>query len=45
MVFRHYDYFITIVEVGSLSKAAEKLFVSQPSLSQYLKKLETSLDV
>lgn len=37
------DYFITIAETGNLTKAAEKLFVSQPSLSQYLKRLENSL--
>lgn len=37
------DYFLTIVETGNLTKAAEKLFVSQPSLSQYLKRLEKNL--
>ena len=41
----NYDYFITIAETGSLTKAAERLYVSQPSLSQYLKRLEKSLDV
>lgn len=45
MIFRHADYFIAIVETGSLSKAAEKLWVSQPSLSQYLKKLEKEVGV
>lgn len=45
MVFRNYEYFIAIVEAGSLTKAAEKLYVSQPSLSQYLKRLEASLGV
>lgn len=45
MVFRNYEYFVAIVEAGSLTKAAEKLFVSQPSLSQYLKRLEANLGV
>ena len=45
MVFRNYEYFVAIVEAGSLTKAAERLYVSQPSLSQYLKRLETSLGV
>ena len=45
MSYKKHEYFIAIVESGSLTKAAEKLYVSQPSLSQYLKKLETSLGV
>lgn len=45
MVFRNYEYFVAIVEAGSVTKAAERLYVSQPSLSQYLKRLETSLGV
>lgn len=45
MIFRNYEYFIAIAESGSLTKAAQQLYVSQPSLSQYLKRLETSLGV
>ena len=45
MVFRNYEYFVAIVQAGSLTKAAEKLYVSQPSLSQYVKRLEESLGV
>lgn len=41
----NYEYFVRIVETGSLTKAAEKLYISQPSLSQYLKRLENSLGV
>jgi len=37
------EYVIAIAEEGSLNKAAEKLFISQPSLSQRLKKLEDEL--
>lgn len=45
MAFRNYEYFAAIVEAGSLTKAAEQLYVSQPSLSQYLKRLEANLGV
>lgn len=45
MVLHNYEYFVAIVEAGSLTKAAEHLYVSQPSLSQYLKRLEASLGV
>lgn len=33
-------YFLEIVRAGSLSKAAGKLYVSQPSLSKYIQRLE-----
>lgn len=42
---RNPEYFIAIVEAGSLTKAAKKIYVSQPYLSQYLKQLEQSLGV
>lgn len=45
MIFKHPEYFISIVENGSLTRAAEKLYVSQPYLSQYLKRLEQNLGV
>ena len=34
------EYVIAIAEEKSLSKAAERLYLSQPALSQRLKKLE-----
>lgn len=43
MITQNPDYLIAIVESGSLTKAAAKLYVSQPSLSQYIKRLEDSL--
>ena len=43
MNYSKLDYFITIAETGNLTKASEILYVSQPSLSQYLKRLEKSL--
>lgn len=36
-------YFISIVETGSFSKAAKRCFVTQPSLSQQIIKLEKEL--
>ena len=36
-------YFLTIAECGSLSKAAQELYVSQPSLSKYIQRLEAQL--
>lgn len=43
MITQNPDYLIAIVENGNLTKASEKLFISQPSLSQYIKRLESSL--
>lgn len=40
---RALEYFLTIVEYGSFSRAAEALHVSQPSLSQQIKQLESLL--
>ena len=39
------DYFLTIVAERSVSKAAEKLFVTQSYLSQYVSKLEREYGV
>ncbi|MFL9901344.1 LysR substrate-binding domain-containing protein [Paraburkholderia fungorum] len=40
---RQLKYFVTIVECGSMGKAAEKLYVAQPSLSQQMGRLEKEL--
>jgi DNA-binding transcriptional LysR family regulator len=45
MLLKNYEYFLTIVKEGNISKAAAKLYVSQPSLSKYLKKLEKDADI
>ena len=42
-MFKHKDYVLTILEMGSFTKASEKLFVSQPSLSATVKRLEEKL--
>ncbi|MBQ4652122.1 MAG: LysR family transcriptional regulator [Oscillospiraceae bacterium] len=40
MQLKKIQYFIKIVETGSLSKAAESLYLTQPTLSRFLMKLE-----
>ena len=43
MNFRQLEYVITIYREGTLTKAAEKLFISQPALTQQLQKLEKEI--
>lgn len=45
MNLKQIKYVLTIAKEGSISKAAEELNISQPSLSQYIKKIEKELDV
>jgi LysR family transcriptional regulator, nitrogen assimilation regulatory protein len=45
MDVRQLRYFVSIVDYGSLGKAAERLFVAQPSLSQQMARLEEELGV
>ena len=40
MSLRNFDYFMKIVEYQNITKAAKSLFISQPSLSKYLRLLE-----
>ena len=42
-MIKELSYVIAIAEKGNVSKAAESLFISQPSLSKYLKNLEDHL--
>lgn len=42
MELKEIEYFLTIAEEGNLTRAAEKLFLSQPALSKFLSKLEDS---
>jgi DNA-binding transcriptional LysR family regulator len=45
MDFRHLEYIVTIAEEQKISFACERLFDSQPALSQHLIKLEKELGV
>ena len=40
---REIEYILTIMEEGSITKASQKLFIAQPSLSQVLKRVENDL--
>ena len=43
MDLREQKYVCTLAECGSLTKAAERLFISQPALSIYITNLEKNL--
>lgn len=45
MDLRQLRYFVTIVEVGSFSRAAHRLRVAQPALSQHVRNMELDLGV
>ena len=45
MDFKQIEAFIKVVELASFSKAAEELFISQPSVSTYISTLEKELGV
>ncbi|GKH49330.1 LysR family transcriptional regulator [Eubacteriales bacterium] len=45
MFSRDIDYFLAILKAGSISKAASLMYISQPSLSQFLFRLEKRLGV
>lgn len=43
MNFKDIEYFLAIVDAKTFSAAADNLFISQPALSQHIKKLEDEL--
>src|SRR5665647_1502217 len=45
MTNRHLNIFITVCNEGSMTKAAKKLYMTQPSVSQVIKELEIYYDV
>jgi len=45
MTFRHFGIFVAVCESGSMTKAAQRLSISQPSVSQAVKELEEGYGV
>lgn len=45
MLLKQLQYFITVIECNSFTKAAQKCFISQSAISQQIQSLEKELDV
>lgn len=45
VISKQFKYVLALAREGSFSRAADALNISQPSLSQYIKKIETQLEV
>ena len=45
MTLQQLKYAVTVAECGTISAAAEKLFISQPSLTTAIRELESEMDV
>ena len=41
--FKELEYFVTVAKYKNITKASQELYISQPSLSKYIKKLEDTL--
>lgn len=45
MTLQQLKYIVTAAEAGTISEAAEKLFISQPSLTNSIKELEKEMNL
>lgn len=45
MLYRQIQYFVSVAELGSFTKAAEENFISQSAISQQIQSLESELSV
>lgn len=45
MLFKYYDYIVTVAKYNNISKAAKELFVSQSTLSRMINRLEEELGI
>ena len=45
MTLQQIKYVITVAEEGSISKAAQKLFIAQPSLTNQIHEVEKEFDI
>ena len=43
MNIKHAQYMLTVLKEGSITAAAKKLYISQPSLSQMIKLVDNTL--
>jgi len=45
MTFRKLEIYYTVAEILNMTKASKELYISQPSISQVIKELESDMDV
>ena len=41
--FKELEYFVSVAKHKNITRASQELYISQPSLSKYIKKLEDTL--